>query len=492
MRVAVRTAALLLTVGAKRLDAQRDNVRLSSVQGRVVDRIGSGSLGGAQVQLVPELNAGGARVFGVQAEGDGRYRIDSVTAGTYLATFSHPFLDSLGIEAPVVRVVVRAKGVTRLDLGTPPRDKVIRALCPAGSLGDSTALFLGHVRDARTGMPLPRASVRIRWTELVLGNGEVERLAPSVTAESDAVGWFAVCNLPVGIDLLVQAASQSDSSGQLLQQVSWRSITHRELYVGPVERLTDSTTVALASPSLSARVGPVRLRGTVTKTSGAPIAGAQLHVSGAVAEALSNERGAFVLDRLPAGSQTLEVRALGYVPERQSIDVMLEGESQNIGVTMTSTKQFLDTVRVTAFSAFSRDANGFERRRKATMGRFITREDISKRAGMFVSDHLAGILGVSMVPANFGQIATMRGGDGRACNPTVYIDRMRLGLGFSGESVGDSNIDDWARPEDVDGIEVYTHGMEVPAEFYTGSDCGAIVIWTSRFRASSRVRAKKK
>ncbi|MEP7346873.1 MAG: carboxypeptidase-like regulatory domain-containing protein, partial [Gemmatimonadaceae bacterium] len=175
MRFGVRAAVLLIAALAGRLNAQRETDRLTRIEGRVLDRIGGGVLAGAKVQLAPEIRTPEGRVFGVQAESDGRYRIDSVSAGNYLATFSHPFLDSLGIEAPVVRVVVRSSDVLRLDLGTPPRDKIIRALCPAGSMGDSTALFLGHVRDARTGMPLPGASVRIRWTELVLGKGVVER-----------------------------------------------------------------------------------------------------------------------------------------------------------------------------------------------------------------------------------------------------------------------------------------------------------------------------
>jgi hypothetical protein len=45
--------------------------------------------------------------------------------------------------------------------------------------------------------------------------------------------------------------------------------------------------------------------------------------------------------------------------------------------------------------------------------------------------------------------------------------------------LGGETIDDVVSPTQLEGIEVYRHAAEVPAEFLTaGSSCGAIVLWT--------------
>ncbi|MFN8572494.1 MAG: carboxypeptidase-like regulatory domain-containing protein [Gemmatimonadaceae bacterium] len=472
---------------AARSTAAQVPIPTATVEGRVIDRISGQMLDGAIVQLVSD-SSDVRRTFTARVATGGRFLVDSVPAGIYLAAFRHPLLDSLGIESPVVRTTVRPGRKTRLDLGTPTAGELIGAICPAGSLGDSAALFLGHVRSARDDRAVPNASVSVRWTELVLDGRRVQRTTPTLEARTNAIGWFAVCNLPVGVDLLVRAASREDSSGLLLQQIPWRSIVHRELYVGP------STAPAGAGSDTAKgaeRAGPSRLQGRVIGTNGQPIVGAQVRVAGARSRGVSDERGGFALAQLPAGSHTLEVLALGFVPERRNVDLSVDAVPPPIEVTMTSTKHYLDTVRVTATRGYSSDLTGFERRRKASLGRFILREDIEKRAGMFVSDYLQGIMGVFAQSAGFGQVVTMRGGDGLPCLPAVYVDRLRFGSGLGSSGDGESNVDIWAWPSDIEGIEVYTHAVDVPPEFYTASDCGAIVLWTNRGRARAKIRVPK-
>jgi hypothetical protein len=59
--------------------------------------------------------------------------------------------------------------------------------------------------------------------------------------------------------------------------------------------------------------------------------------------------------------------------------------------------------------------------------------------------------------------------------PAVYLDGVRFPL--LGESI-DNIID----PSQLEGIEVYTHAAEVPAQFASArSNCGVIALWTKNF-----------
>jgi hypothetical protein len=62
---------------------------------------------------------------------------------------------------------------------------------------------------------------------------------------------------------------------------------------------------------------------------------------------------------------------------------------------------------------------------------------------------------------------------GTYCQPTIFIDGIRR----DGLDARDINV--WVRPEELEGMEVYTSGLFAPAEFTVpGQVCGSIVFWT--------------
>ena len=79
--------------------------------GVVFDSIGTRPLAGAIVRLVLSTDRTTGRT--ATTGSDGGFVHDSVPAGTWLATFLHPVLDSLGLEPPLVRIDVRDAGVDR-------------------------------------------------------------------------------------------------------------------------------------------------------------------------------------------------------------------------------------------------------------------------------------------------------------------------------------------------------------------------------------------
>jgi hypothetical protein len=132
-------------------------------------------------------------------------------------------------------------------------------------------------------------------------------------------------------------------------------------------------------------------------------------------------------------------------------------------------------MRPVAIVASSRRTSGklsgfYDRMQRHGFGTFITRDQIDKRRPFFVTDLLQMVPGLRVVPSpqGFGNnVVTSEG-----CRPAVFLDGTHFPL------LGES-IDAIVNPQDVEGIEVYSHAVEVPPQFQApGNTCGAIVIWT--------------
>jgi hypothetical protein len=134
-------------------------------------------------------------------------------------------------------------------------------------------------------------------------------------------------------------------------------------------------------------------------------------------------------------------------------------------------------IRPVAITANNRRTTGrlsgfYDRMQRHGFGYFITADQIQKQRPFSVSDLLRTVPGLEVIPSprGFGNIVrTIEG-----CRPAIYLDGVRFPL--MGES-----IDDIVNPMDLEGIEVYTHAAEVPAQFAAGSNCGAIILWTKGF-----------
>jgi hypothetical protein len=173
----------------------------------------------------------------------------------------------------------------------------------------------------------------------------------------------------------------------------------------------------------------------------------------------------------------LEVRAIGFYPDRRAVDVV--PEALQIRVQLETFENVLDTVRVRASTTRAADAGGFETRRKSLgTGKFLTEDDIARRNPIETSDLFRAVTGVR----NDGAAITMRGAFDD-CSPTVFVDGALLPAAMVGSPptprISTDDIDGWVRPKDIVGIEIYHDAP--PAQFQVGmSGCGSIVIWTRR------------
>jgi hypothetical protein len=164
------------------------------VDGAVYDSLRSQPLAGALVQLIE--TPPGRNTYGTTADSLGRFRIDSVRAGRYVAGMFHPILDTLGVSAPLHEITVAEGAATHLVLAIPSAPHLIRAIC--GVAADTTGLLVGQVHDGVTGAPLASSLVAVVWPVLILDARGARRETRQLHGKTNDDGWFAMCGLGAG------------------------------------------------------------------------------------------------------------------------------------------------------------------------------------------------------------------------------------------------------------------------------------------------------
>jgi hypothetical protein len=176
----------------------------------------------------------------------------------------------------------------------------------------------------------------------------------------------------------------------------------------------------------------------------------------------------------------VDVRAIGYLPTRQIVDV-LPGDSGRIEFNLDRMAR-LDTIRIMATreQILERRLAEFELNRKTRgMGRFIAPEALERHPPLRVADMFRTIPGLRVVPAAGGDVVVMRGQSfGQWCAPELWIDGVR--------TVTNMGLDVLVNAQDVLAAEVYNSGAAVPAQLAGFTGCGAIVLHTGM-----RERAKR-
>lgn len=111
-----------------------------------------------------------------------------------------------------------------------------------------------------------------------------------------------------------------------------------------------------------------------------------------------------------------------------------------------------------------------ERRRSNSLGYFYTRVEIMQRRSRFLSEALRSVPGLTISTSRTGPGFVIRA---RGCRyaPVLWVDRGR---------VGDTEVDELVRIDEVAAVEVYTSPAGVPAQYTDRSNvgCGTIIVWT--------------
>jgi hypothetical protein len=187
--------------------------------------------------------------------------------------------------------------------------------------------------------------------------------------------------------------------------------------------------------------------------------------------ATTDDAGRYILTGLPAGTQELVVRQIGY--ELAELPVRLRAGVRTMQDVQLARIVALDSVRVSAYSTrykeflFNRGAKIF--------GKYLTREMIAQRNVPETGDLLARLGGFTVVGR--GSLAKVllkkeavkdslvHG----ACAANVVID-----------GVEESRIND-VRPSQIEALEAHVNVAKY--EFpYTRAGCGLVIIWTKAWR----------
>jgi hypothetical protein len=335
---------LLLLAGS--LGAAAEAQTQGSVRGVVFDSLRGRVLTSAILRLEPSNR----EAF---SDSTGAYQFRGVPAGSYIVRALHPALDTLGISVVTPRFTVDSTP-REINVAVPPRGALLRQLCPAGQLARGPSAVVGFIRDLDTDRPV--ANVRVSLLVLVQRDS-LGFMRDTIVRETtaDAGGKYRICGLPARFD------------GDLAITQSGTMLTATPVQSQQPELVTRAMGLSFTTP---ATTGTARLRGTVLDSRGQPLGNVAVSVLGNPATARTNALGVFSLDSLPAGTQTLELRRIGYDVTERSVN-LLNGATEDLRLTMNTAATLLPGVTAVDRRAAALEKVGYMRRKANATGGFF-------------------------------------------------------------------------------------------------------------------------
>jgi hypothetical protein len=403
----------------------------------------------------------------VASDKDGRYYVDSLTAGRYSILFSHPTLDSLDLPVGAREFMLSAGEKARVDLAIPSGATLRRASCRGVQLPANTGAVVGTVTDADTDRPLVGASVVVTWNDIVIDRTTLQAITTprSGSVRVDSTGVYRLCGVPTDSYLLLQVQSEGRAGSALRTEVS-DSVGFRRLDLSfsvQASRALVSTTASADTTEPPPLTGTAALTGTVRNSTGQPLADVLVRVVDAAGSSRTDSLGHFRLSGLPAGSQLVEALRIGYFIGRKPVELR-SGRTIDVQLSIDRIVS-LDSIRVVAQRSRYKE---FEQHKRSPTGRYFTEDQIAQRHAYETAELFRLIPGFRIVGEGYDtKVVSTRGtGFNRTCSPNVVIDNMQN---------QDLSV---VRPNDIGAMEVYNDGVGGPPGANRG--CGVIVIWTKR------------
>jgi hypothetical protein len=324
---------------------------------------------------------------------------------------------------------------------------------------------MGQVYDPDSLKAAVGSKVQLVYQETLLGfKGQ-----PIVReATVDSTGTYRICGLPTPIAGKLQVFRNGISTGQVDVDVTG-ALGLRSLTIAAAQVATVADTGGRTRNILS---GSARLTGRVLTKSGAPIVSARVSVEGAAPVAITNDRGDFTLDSLPSGTQTVEVRKIGYAATDKSVELSARSAAQT---TITLDVAELAPMQIVAGADRVLEDIGFADRKRRGLGHFIEGDRVNREAVRF-SDALRTAPGIRVVPAGNGRSAIANSRDPVNGCVTTWVDNVRW------REMSPGDLDDFVMPSEVRAIEVYSSSNSPPQFQMAGnSTCATVVVWTTRY-----------
>ena len=449
-----------------------------SVAGTVYDSLRTGApLADATVVLIERSRY-------ATTDARGRFRMDSVPDGHYTIGFMHPVLDSLDLQSPVVAIDVSGGRPTLVALATPGPAAAYARICP-GVHDPGTGVIIGSVRDADDGSALAEAVVSTEWTEFTFTGGRSAGHRTRAVTRSRRGGGYVLCGAPADVRLDVYTELAGFVAGPTPLSLGDRLIGRADFAISRQDSAAhsglpgDSSAVVVA-----AKPGTASLRGVVLGGDGRPARDVVLEVLGTKRSARTDAVGAFRIDKIPAGTRTIEVRSIGLVPMTFPVDFETNA-ARDTTLSLGRQAQRLAPVAVKGSEKpiSWMERSGFETRRLQGLGFFLTAEDIARHPTEELTGVLSGARGIHVEYGTSGYpMPYLHGTSGAYCIPNYFLDGVpfRVLSAAPGSQAPFSDLSAIARPESIKGIEVYSNPGTMPVQYDLSSStgCGSIVIWT--------------
>ncbi|HET6681339.1 MAG TPA: SusC/RagA family TonB-linked outer membrane protein [Gemmatimonadaceae bacterium] len=251
---------------------------------------------------------------------------------------------------------------------------------------------------------------------------------------------------------------------------------------------------ALLPSALAAQSGTVRGRVT-DASSGQPVANVQIVINGTSLGTLTSEVGAYSITAVPAGSQTIVARRIGFTESRQQITVTA-GQTSTVDFTMSATATTLSDVIVTGVAAPT------VRRAVGNSVESVAGEEVNEAAAATAIDQaLQGKVTGAIITENSGQpgggvSVRLRGTNSilGGAEPLYVVDGVIIdnnsealvnlgGNATRGGAALSNRLAD-LDPADVERIEVLK-GAAAAALYGSKANNGVIQIFTKRGRAGA-------
>ena len=461
-------AALGAVIASAQTPAPASPAGVASVRGIVTDSLHEIPLRGALVRVENTTRES-------VTDSLGRYRIDSVSAGQHRLLVIHPLLDTLGISLVTQPMSFAAGDDKEIFLSVPGNETLVSLLCTAARRALGPAALVGFVRDADTEAAAQGAKVSLLWYESdPLGFKKTPRVREQ---QIGADGRYRICGLPETMNGKLQVFRGGVQTGEVPVELGGTSGTNL-LAMRSMSISSTSQVVASASTDTGAKTtivrGRSRVTGKILNKYGQPIVGARVELQNTGAATKTRANGDFTLDSLPSGTQTLEIRQLGFAPTEVAVELSA-ANPQNVTVKMTDYVPVLSEMRVTANREHGLSDVGFADRKKSGMGYYLDADQLKTRQTVQFSDMLRTVPGVRVQPGGNGTnvITSSRNPTGGCV--TFYVD------GAPWQQMTPGDLDTYVRPEEVAALEVY-NGSTTPAQFQQPglTGCTTVVIWTER------------
>jgi hypothetical protein len=426
------------------------------VRGQVIDSVTGTPVPGSVVILTASSGADADRTVSdargfylLRAPAPGRYRLIVQREGYRRSAFP-PF--ALPAEGIVSFVLLIASVDAMSDLLDQPILDLAAGLCP-DAVAEGLPVIVGRVTDAVDGEPVTGARIHLSVPINDTPTGDSAGEPPVLT---DGRGRYAVCGAPTMTRISLHAVDSSGISSFEAVMFGTGGVFAGGVF-RPMPQLLWRQDLELFSPDQR----ETTLTGSVSDTSGNPLAGATVEIVGTPYQTRTNASGRFEFAGLTRGDVRVQARQIGYAPAE--FDLTLQpGEAARVPDEMLALSVFPVRLRDIIVTG---EGGGWGPRIEA----FLLRRETRKR-GRFAVPRDWATMRDPTIPKILERIRAFRFQRSGCEGYWTFVDGVYVPPFAAVDAIADLRR--------IVGIETYADALDAPPRYRRQLCGGVLLIWT--------------